>query len=63
MKDYVRVGKKISYLLRHNPEDLVMDKSGYVDVISLLNKVGITQEELDHIVDTNDKKRLYENNI
>lgn len=38
MKDYIRVGKKISYLLRHNPEDLVMDKSGYVDVISLLNK-------------------------
>jgi len=58
MKDYIRVGKKITYLLRHNPEDLVMDKNGYVDVLSLLNKVDITQQELDYIVDTNDKKRL-----
>lgn len=58
MKNYIQIGKKITYLLRHNPEDLVMDKNGYVSVSSLLNKVGITQEELDHIVDTNDKKRL-----
>lgn len=58
MKNYIQIGKKITYLLRHNPEDLVIDKNGYVSVSSLLNKVGITQEELDHIVDTNDKKRL-----
>lgn len=58
MKDYIKIGKKITYLLRHNPEDLVMDKNGYVSVSSLLEKVDITQEELDHIVDTNDKKRL-----
>jgi putative RNA 2'-phosphotransferase len=58
MKDYIQIGKHISYLLRHNPEDLMMDKHGYVDVNSLLSKVKITQKELDHIVDTNDKKRL-----
>jgi putative RNA 2'-phosphotransferase len=58
MKNYIQIGKKISYLLRHNPEDLVMDKHGYVETLSLLKKIGITQEELDHIVDTNDKKRL-----
>lgn len=58
MKDYIQIGKKITYLLRHNPEDLVMDKNGYVSVTSLLSKVAITQEELNHIVDTNDKKRL-----
>lgn len=58
MKDYINIGKYISYLLRHNPEDLVMDKHGYVDVDSLLNKVGISQQDLDYIVDTNDKKRL-----
>jgi putative RNA 2'-phosphotransferase len=58
MKNYIQIGKKITYLLRHNSEDLIMDTNGYVDVKSLLNKVGITQEELDHIVDTNDKKRL-----
>lgn len=58
MKDYIRIGKRITYLLRHNPEDLKMDKNGYVDVTSLLSKVHITQQELDYIVDTNDKKRL-----
>jgi len=58
MKNYIQIGKKITYLLRHNPEDLVMNKNGYVSVSSLLNKVDITQQELDHIVDTNDKKRL-----
>ena len=29
MKDYIQVGKKITYLLRHDPEDLKMDKNGY----------------------------------
>lgn len=58
MKDYIKIGKKISYLLRHDPEDLKMDKNGYVCTDDLLKKVGITQQELDHIVDTNDKKRL-----
>lgn len=58
MKDYISIGKHISYLLRHNPEDLVMDKHGYVNVESLLKKVGISQQDLDYIVDTNDKKRL-----
>jgi RNA:NAD 2'-phosphotransferase (TPT1/KptA family) len=53
MKNYIQIGKTITYLLRHNPEDLVMDKNGYVSVSSLLNKIGITQSELDHIVDTN----------
>lgn len=58
MMNYIQVGKKITYLLRHNPEDLLIDKHGYVDVLSLLNKINITQEELDYIVDNNDKKRL-----
>jgi len=62
MKNYIQIGKKITYLLRHNPEDLLMDKNGYVETLSLLKKVGITQEELDYIVDTNDKKRLAYNN-
>ena len=52
------VSKKISYLLRHNPEDLSMDKRGWVNVKDLLKKLNITQEELDHVVETNDKKRF-----
>jgi len=58
MNEFVKIRKKISYLLRHNPEDLLMDKNGYVDVQSLLNKLNITIDDLDYIVETNDKKRL-----
>ena len=48
----------MSYLLRHDPEDLVMDKNGWVNVIVLLAKLGITFDELKDIVLTNDKKRF-----
>jgi putative RNA 2'-phosphotransferase len=58
MKNLIQIGKQISYLLRHDPEDLIMDKHGYVDIPALLTKINITQDELDHIVNTNDKKRL-----
>jgi len=54
--------RKISYLLRHNPEDLHMDKRGWVSVEDMLKKLDITQEELDAIVETNNKKRFGYNN-
>ena len=54
----MQASRKISYLLRHNPEDLKMDKQGWVSVYDLVIKVGITKEELDYIVQNNDKKRF-----
>jgi putative RNA 2'-phosphotransferase len=57
MNDLIKIGRKISYLLRHNPEDLTMDKNGWVNVNELLHKLNITKFILDSIVDTNDKKR------
>lgn len=56
--DYFKIGKKISYLLRHNPEDLSMDEFGYVHTKALLKKLQINQKVLDYIVETNDKKRF-----
>jgi len=53
-----KIGPKISYLLRHNPDGLKMDKEGYVFTTDLLSKVGITMDELQYIVDNNDKKRF-----
>ncbi len=50
--------KKLSYLLRHDPEDLVMDKNGYILVSDILKKLNITFDELENIVNTNDKKRF-----
>lgn len=52
------IGRKISYLLRHNPEDLTMDSNGWVIVDELLTKLSISKSKLDHIVDTNNKKRF-----
>jgi len=50
--------RELSYLLRHNPEDLEMDKNGYVLVNDLLNKLSISFEDLEDIVINNDKKRF-----
>ena len=53
-----KYSKKLSYLLRHNPEDLEMDKNGWVKIDDILNKLNISILELEKIVDTNDKKRF-----
>ncbi len=50
--------KKLSYLLRHNPEDLEMNKNGWVKIDNILNKLDISMNDLERIVDTNDKKRF-----
>ena len=51
-------GKEISYLLRHNPKDLLMDGNGWVNIEDLLKKVQISFDELVDIVENNDKKRF-----
>lgn len=54
--------KKMSYLLRHKPEDLKMDKNGYVLVTDLLKKLSISLQDLEEIISDNDKKRFSFNN-
>lgn len=54
----IKIGQHISYLLRHNPEDLYMDKNGWVDVYQLIDKLKISFNELQNIVDNNNKKRF-----
>ncbi len=54
--------RKLSYLLRHDPENMVMDKNGYVLVSEILKKLNISLFELEEIVDKNDKKRFSFNN-
>lgn len=60
MKNEKRISKLISLLLRHKPEvkDLNIDKNGWVGVKSLITAIDITKEELDYIVDNNDKQRF-----
>ncbi|MFW6311578.1 MAG: RNA 2'-phosphotransferase [Nanoarchaeota archaeon] len=50
--------REISYLLRHNPQDLKIDKEGWVSVNDLLDKLQISFNDLEYIVDNNDKKRF-----
>ena len=52
-----KTGRKLSYLLRHDPEDLNMDSKGWVFVTDLLDKLSISKTLLDFIVMTNDKQR------
>lgn len=60
-----KTSKFLSYILRHHPEsiDLNLDENGWADVHELISKStedsqGFTFEELDEIVQTNDKKRF-----
>lgn len=56
--------KYLSLLLRHNPEKegLKLDEYGWCNVDELLKKLGMAKNELDLIVESNDKKRFRYNN-
>lgn len=54
----MRKSKQISYILRHDPSGLSMDKSGWVSVSELISHIDITKEHLDLIVSEDNKKRF-----
>ena len=63
--DAVRVSKRLSYVLRHQPGSvgLVLDDAGWVGVDALLAALAahgltLTRAELEHVVATNDKVRF-----
>lgn len=51
------LGKKIAYILRHDPSGIKMDDQGYVKVSDLLTKLNVNKDVLDEIVRTDDKGR------
>lgn len=57
-KKLINKGRWMSSLLRHKPDNLNMDEFGFVDVKELTNKLEITYDDLQWIVDNNDKKRF-----
>jgi len=60
----IRLSKKLSYLLRHHPEEnnLTLDEYGYVSVDQLLSALSISKIMLDNIVEMKtDKKRFQYN--
>jgi putative RNA 2'-phosphotransferase len=64
-----KVSKYISYLLRHDPENLRMDKHGFVDINELLTKLRerleVDKKLVLEIVEKSDNKRfeIVENKI
>jgi len=63
--DVVRVSKRLSYVLRHQPDSIGirLDDAGWTDVDALLAALGahglpLTRAELDHVIATNDKRRF-----
>jgi len=58
----VRVSKYMSYLLRHNPENLKMDSEGFVDLDELLAKLKekfpVNKHLILEIVEKSERKRF-----
>ncbi|MEM2144080.1 MAG: RNA 2'-phosphotransferase [Candidatus Jordarchaeaceae archaeon] len=65
----IKVSKYMSYLLRHNPENLKMDEHGFVDLGEFLEKIKsrfqISDELIFEIVEKSERKRfeIIENKI
>lgn len=56
----IRLSKRMSKALRHQPErvGLTLDPSGWVAVTDLLDALGVGEEELREVVARNDKQRF-----
>ena len=58
----VKVSKYMSYLLRHNPKNLKMDRHGFVDLDELVEKLNerfqIDEKFIFEIVEKNHRKRF-----
>ena len=61
----VKLSKFVSLVLRHKPEEigLALDENGWADVAELIARanlkgVRLTRNDLQTIVETNDKKRF-----
>lgn len=70
-EDYVKIGKTLSWMLRHGVKEcnLTMREDAYVPLSEVLDQTqmeGVNESDILHIVDINSKKRyevLVENNI
>lgn len=60
--DKIKLSKNLSYLLRHDPEDIEMDENGFVNVDELLQKLeerfpDIDRQKLKDVVNKKGKRR------
>ncbi len=59
-KELKRIGKFMSLILRHKPEEanIEIDVEGWTDIKILLKSLNITKSELDWILENNNKDRF-----
>ncbi|MEV6647393.1 RNA 2'-phosphotransferase [Amycolatopsis sp. NPDC051371] len=59
-KEITRISKRLALHLRHDPAalGLTLAPDGWVDVDTLLRALKITREQLDEVVETNNKRRF-----
>ncbi|GAA0230017.1 RNA 2'-phosphotransferase [Saccharothrix mutabilis subsp. mutabilis] len=59
-KDVVRLSKRMSKHLRHQPErlGLTLDAAGWVDLDEFVRELGTTHEDVREVVARNDKQRF-----
>lgn len=55
----VALSKRLAHVLRHRPDavGLELDPAGWVDLDDLVAALGVTREQVEHVVRTNDKQR------
>lgn len=55
-----KTSKRLSYILRHAPESakIVLSSDGYAPTSDVCNYLGVTLQQLENIVETNNKKRF-----
>lgn len=59
MRNYTKASKFLSLVLRHKPEKIgiQLDRRGWDKVPEILMGVNLTMEDLEHIVETDEKQR------
>jgi putative RNA 2'-phosphotransferase len=58
MKELIKKSKYLTKLLRHEPEDLEIDKNGWTKTKDVIRKLTLSFQDLEKIVETNDKNRF-----
>ena len=49
----IRISRRLSYLLRHNPEqfDIALDPEGFADLAAVAEQLGISTEHICSVVE------------
>ena len=56
----IRISRRLSYLLRHNPEqfDIALDPEGFADLAAVAEQLGISTEHICSVVEETTKRRF-----